>query len=116
MRPYLEQATIFAAPLRYASGMQNKIQEALAMEVPVVTTSIVAAGLQVDGGEKPPVYVADEPQEFAGQIVDLLGQESERARLAAEGRQFAKKNFDWSRSAKQLEQMCIEAIGENDQG
>jgi glycosyltransferase involved in cell wall biosynthesis len=116
MRPYLERATIFAAPLRYASGMQNKIQEALAMEVPVVTTSIVAAGLQVDGGEKPPVYVADGPQEFADRIVSLLGQESERARLAAEGRQFAQKNFDWSRSAKQLEQMCLEAVRKNSRG
>src|SRR5690606_32719078 len=39
MRDYLEQASVFVAPLRYGSGMQNKLQEALAMQVPIVASS-----------------------------------------------------------------------------
>jgi glycosyltransferase involved in cell wall biosynthesis len=114
MRPYLERAAIFAAPVRYASGMQNKIQEAMAMEVPVVTTSAVAGGLRTGSGPEPPLYVADEPRAFADSISSLLVQDTERARLAAEGRRFAEKNFDWPRSAQQLEHMCLEAVREND--
>jgi glycosyltransferase involved in cell wall biosynthesis len=110
MRIYLERAMIFAAPLRFASGMQNKIQEAMAMEVPVVTTSIVAAGMQGADGDNPPIRVADGAEMFSRSIIDLLGQEAERNRLAASGRLFAEKHYDWSRSAKQLEQMCFEAI------
>lgn len=110
MRDYVEQATIFAAPVRFASGMQNKIQEALAMEIPVVTTSIVADGMRLGDGEGAPLYVADDPQEFAEKVIKLLHQKSEQARLVEAGRRFAEKYFDWARSAQQLEQMCIEAV------
>lgn len=110
MRDYLEQASVFVAPLRYASGMQNKIQEALAMEIPVVTTPVVAAGFRMGDDQEAPLYVAGGPAAFAEKVVSLLGQPAEQARLAREGRQFAEKYFDWSRSARQLEQMCFEAI------
>jgi glycosyltransferase involved in cell wall biosynthesis len=110
MRTYLERASIFAAPLRFASGMQNKIQEAFAMEIPVVTTSVVAAGMQGEDGENPPILIADGAEMFAKTIIDLLDQKAERNRLAAAGRRFAEKHYDWSRSAEQLEQMCFEAI------
>jgi glycosyltransferase involved in cell wall biosynthesis len=110
MRTYLERASIFAAPLRFASGMQNKIQEAFAMEIPVVTTSVVAAGMQGEDGENPPILIADGAKMFAETIIDLLDQKAERNRLAAAGRRFAEKHYDWSRSAEQLEQMCFEAI------
>lgn len=112
MRPYYEEATVFVAPLRYASGMQNKIQEALAMGVPIVTTSITAAGVRVDEAEEPPLCVADEPGEFANKITQLLGDQAERSRLAVEGRSYAEKHFDWARSARQLEQMCLDAYRE----
>ena len=112
MRPYYEQATVFVAPLRYASGMQNKIQEALAMGVPIVTTSITAAGVRVEEAEEPPLYVADEPGEFTDKIIRLLSDQAERNRLAVQGRRFAEKHFDWGRSTRQLEQMCLDAYHE----
>ncbi len=108
MRDYLERATIFASPLRYASGMQNKLQEALAMEVPIVTTSVAAEGLRIDGHDAP-LYIGDGAEEFARQVIALLQRPDEQARLAAEGRQFAEEYFDWARSARQLEKMCYEA-------
>jgi len=82
----MEQAMVYVAPVRFASGMQNKIQEALAMEVPVVTTSIVAEGVKTEDGEEPPLYVADEPQTLAEKVVQLLQQADERARLSHEER------------------------------
>ncbi len=114
MRPYLERATLCAAPLRYASGMQNKVLEAMAMQLPVVTTSIVASGLRVNEAE-PPVQVADGAKEFAGHIVNLLAQETERSRLAADGRRFVENHFVWSRSAEKLEKMCLDAVKLNRQ-
>ncbi len=113
MRDYLERAMVFVAPVRFASGMQNKIQEALAMEVPVVTTSIVAAGVRSEDGGAPPLYIADSKNEFAESVITLLNDESERVRLATEGRSFVEKHYDWARSARQLEQMCFNAIVNN---
>ena len=110
VRPYLEEAAVFVAPLRYASGMQNKVLEALAMKVPVVTTPRVAAGLQVEGGELP-LLVADGEEKFAEHILYLLRNETARHQLAQEGRQFVETHFDWSRSAGMLEEICLEAAG-----
>jgi glycosyltransferase involved in cell wall biosynthesis len=109
MRDYLERAAVAAVPMRYGSGVQNKVLEALAMETPVVSTSMVAAGLRIDGGDEAPIHVADDPREFAERVVKLLNQPDERAHLGAAGRQFVERHYDWPRSAEKLERMCMAA-------
>jgi polysaccharide biosynthesis protein PslH len=116
MRPYLERATVFIAPIRFASGLQNKILEALAMEVPVVTTPIVAAGVRVDGHLEPPLKVADTADEFSGQVLSLLTDEQECSRLGAEGRRFVQAHFDWTHSADMLEALCRQAADQRSSG
>ena len=111
VRPYLERASLFVAPIRYASGLQNKILEALAMEVPVVTTPVVASGVRVDGDADPPMRVAQGAEDFAAAVLSLLGDDAKRSRLAAEGRSFVETHFDWTRSAAMLEALCVEAVG-----
>ncbi len=49
IRPYLESAWIFVAPLRIARGVQNKVLEAAAFGLPIVCSSEVFKGL-IDGG------------------------------------------------------------------
>lgn len=110
VRPYLEDASVFAAPVRYASGMQNKIQEALAMEVPVVTTSVVAAGLPHGDDENSVLLIGDGEREFANQVIKLLSNQGEQKRLAEAGRRYAESHFDWARSAGKLEKMCFAAL------
>jgi glycosyltransferase involved in cell wall biosynthesis len=108
VRPYLERADVFVAALRLASGVQNKVLEALAMEVPVVTTPVVAAGLRMDGVE-PQVAIGRNAEEIAACIVRLLGDSEERARLSIEGRRFVEAHCSWSRSAEKLEKVCLAA-------
>jgi glycosyltransferase involved in cell wall biosynthesis len=64
IRPYLKGAAVAVAPMRIARGVQTKILEALAMDVPVVASSIAAAAL---------------PRELAS----LLKAQSDPRRLAA---------------------------------
>lgn len=109
MRPYFERATLCAASLRIASGQQNKLLEAMAMEVPVVTTPVAAAGVQMDGIEAP-LVVAEGEKAFAEEILRLLTHEEERTRLAVAGRCFVEEHFGWAHSAEILEEMCIKAI------
>jgi len=110
MRPYLEQSAVFAAPLRYASGMQNKILEAMVMALPVLTTPAAAEGLKVDEAA-PPVWIADDAAAaFADRLVALLRDDAARAELAAEGRRFVESRFDWSRSTARLAAMCEAAV------
>ncbi len=109
MRPYLERATVCVAPLRYASGMQNKVLEALAMQVPVVATSVVAEGLRTNG-ITPPVLTARNALEFAEATVHLLRHASDRQTLSLQGRRYVENNFCWRRSTEKLERLCAEAV------
>ncbi len=109
MRPYLEKATVCVAPLRYASGMQNKVLEALAMQIPVVATCVVAEGLRTNG-ITPPVLTARNALEFAEATVHLLRHASDRATLSLQGRRYVENNFRWGRSTEKLERMCLEAV------
>lgn len=108
MRPYLEQATLFVAPIRYASGQQNKIQEALAVGVPIVTTPLVADGVRFSGDELP-LHTAEGSQDFAKKIVALLRDPEERARLSSDGRFYVEKHFDWPQTIGRLERLCRRA-------
>ena len=111
MRDYFELATVCCAPVRFASGMQFKVLEALAMQVPMVTTPVAADGLYIDG-EGPPVVLAESPREMADGIVNLLKQPDERARLAEAGRKYVEKHFVWERSIAKLERMWLEAAAQ----
>lgn len=110
MRPYLERACVYVAPLRFGSGMQNKLLEAMAMEIPVVTTPVGAEGIQVEAMEELPVHVAQGENQFAESVIRLMNNPQERVRLGAAGRTYTERHFNWSRSAVQLEQLCIEAV------
>ncbi len=75
---YLKSAVI-VAPIRFGAGTQNKIIEALALGVPVVTTTLSLNGLPPELREF--VFVADQPMEFAMQVVEILNDPDIRVRL-----------------------------------
>jgi len=81
VRPYLWGAAVAGAPLRVARGMQNKVLEALAAGLPVVTTPVVAEGLP--GEVLPGCRVASDAAGFAAAIVELLDMTPEGRRAAA---------------------------------
>jgi glycosyltransferase involved in cell wall biosynthesis len=100
VRPHLERGAVFMAPLRIASGIQNKLLEALAMELPVVTTTVAAAGLR-SNGSTPPIAVADRPVDQAAAVLRKLdgwvGRSPDRA-----GRTWVAQRFSWERSGARL--------------
>jgi sugar transferase (PEP-CTERM/EpsH1 system associated) len=70
IRPYLRGAAVAVAPLRIARGVQNKVLEALASGVPVITSSAVAAALPAS--LRASVKAADEPGTFAKLVLAAL--------------------------------------------
>jgi len=67
VRPEILRAGVSVAPLRLGRGVPNKILEALALSLPVVTTSNGTAGLRL--GEFEAADVADDPATFAAAVV-----------------------------------------------
>lgn len=108
VRPWLERADVYVAALRFASGVQNKVLEAMSMQLPVVTTPVVAAGLKLDCAE-PPLVVGTTAEQLAAGVTRLLTSEPERACFASEGRKYVEDNCSWSASAAHLEQVCLAA-------
>jgi polysaccharide biosynthesis protein PslH len=105
VRPFLEQGAVFAAPLRFGAGIQNKLLEAMAMGVPVVATPLAADGLRAGEGVAPPVQTADADASFAAALVTRLA----AARLDPvpdlAARHYVEMHFRWETNAAALEQV-----------
>lgn len=70
IRPYLKGAAAAVSPLRIARGVQNKILEAMAMGLPVVTTRKAAAAFPDDFRRL--LRMADEPEDIAAAVLHAI--------------------------------------------
>jgi sugar transferase (PEP-CTERM/EpsH1 system associated) len=113
VRPYLEKAGIFVCPLRYGSGVKNKLLAALAMQKPVVATRRSLDGLELR--ENQDLLVGDEPAEFAAKVVQLIEDPVSAQRLASSGRAFVQDRYSWESSARALEDVLREAVRQRSQ-
>jgi sugar transferase (PEP-CTERM/EpsH1 system associated) len=96
----LNQAAVFVAPLRFAAGVQNKVLEAMAAGLPVVTNALVNAGLGARDGIE--LILAEEPAEQAAAIVALLHDPIRRATVGSAGRAFVQQQFRWDHVARRM--------------
>jgi glycosyltransferase involved in cell wall biosynthesis len=96
----LNDAAVFVAPLRFAAGIQNKVLEAMAAGLPVVTTSYVNNGLQAEDGRH--LLIADDAEAFVAAVVRLLNDRAYRRRLGYAGREFVLSRYRWEEVAERL--------------
>jgi hypothetical protein len=108
VRPFLRRAGIAVIPTRIGGGILNKILEALAMGVPVVSNTRSIEGLRVIPGEH--LLVADSPEDFARCILRLFHDPSLRSRLAANGRQYVESNHRWETIIRRYEEVIRERL------
>lgn len=103
--PYLRDAWATVIPLREGGGTRLKVLEALAAELPVISTAKGVEGLDLRPGEH---YVAAESAEdLAAAAVALLGDTGRRAELAAAGHDLVARDYDLAVSAARID----EALG-----
>jgi polysaccharide biosynthesis protein PslH len=100
LNEHLNRAALFAAPLRFSAGVQNKVLEAMAAGRPVVTTSPVSAGLGTVPRQD--LLVGDDPGAFAAQVVRLLKDEQLREKLGRAGRAFVANNYSWEFAVERM--------------
>ncbi|MBI4927031.1 MAG: glycosyltransferase [Anaerolineae bacterium] len=108
IRPYLRKAAVAVTPVTYGAGIQNKVLEAMACELPVVSSSQAVSALKVAPGVD--LMVADDPAEFAGAVVRLLDEPKLRDQVGRAGRAYVERNHRWSAIAVELEEVYIEAV------
>ncbi len=101
VRPYIRGSALMVAPLAIARGTQNKILEAMAMGVPVVTSRAAAGGVDAEGEMH--FLVADTAADLAAAVLRIVEQPAERARLARAGRERMLSHHAWPRSMQRLD-------------
>jgi glycosyltransferase involved in cell wall biosynthesis len=108
VRPYMDGAAAYVVPIRVGGGTRLKIYEAMAMEQPIISTTVGAEGLPVSDGSH--LLLADTPQEFAAAVVRVLTDKSLADALGASAARLVREQFGWGRVAASFAEICAEAV------
>lgn len=100
VRGWLKGADIAVAPLEIARGVQNKVMEAMAMELPVVLTRAAATGINAVDGHH--FMVADTDEALADAIIALAQAPTEANVLGMAARRFVVEQQSWQSALSSL--------------
>ncbi|MBD3920693.1 glycosyltransferase [Paenibacillus sp. PR3] len=90
-RPYIAQSDVFIVPLFIGGGMRIKILNALAMKMPVISTSIGAEGIEATGGA---ICIADTTDQFLEQTLKIMRNKEIAEEFASIGYKLILRNYD----------------------
>jgi len=105
-REYLKMATVVAAPLRIARGIQNKVLEAMAMGIPVVATPQAFEGVEAEPGRD--LILGGDVRKIAEGVIGLVKEGSLRKSIGDNARRTIEKNYCWSKNLEKLDNVLME--------
>lgn len=104
--PYYHRSDYFVAPLRIARGIQNKILQAFACGLPVISTSMGAEGITYKNGSD--ILIADTPESFV-ECIDKLEQCSElKDSIRNNALNLVATEYSWCRQFETLDRLLDE--------
>lgn len=103
VREYLKKCKVFVCPMTFGSGIKTKNLEAMAMGLPLVTTSIGAENIDAKDGVD--WYVADDDVTFADRVITLLEDDMRRVNMGKSGKHFVDGNFTWKEATCQFRKL-----------
>lgn len=104
MVEWYAKSKVFVAPMRMGTGLQNKLLEAMAMQLPCVTSPL--AGKPLHNAEKERAIVTSATTiGYVEAVRRLLTDDGYYHCLAENGNRFVHENYDWDTSVAQLEQI-----------
>ncbi len=101
IRTCYASSKIFIAPMQIGTGLQNKLLEAMAMQIPCITSPLANDALGAKENEE--ILLGKTPQDFADQIFKLIENEKFAQTLAQNGNHFVKQNYIWEKATEILE-------------
>jgi glycosyltransferase involved in cell wall biosynthesis len=109
MRPLFWDATLFAMPLTIGSGTRGKALDAMAAQLPIVSTTLACEGLNLRDNRE--AIIRDDVDGFASAIVDLIQDERLRRRLADAALERVRAEYDLAAVGRSLDE-AIHAVCE----
>ncbi len=108
VRPHALGSSVAIIPLRVGGGTRIKAYEAMAMGIPVVSTSIGVEGLPLNADRH---YLrADDAHSFAAAVVRLLRDADLRVQVSGQARQFVESKYSNKEVAKIFESICASVV------
>jgi sugar transferase (PEP-CTERM/EpsH1 system associated) len=105
IRPYYAKSRIFIAPMQLGTGLQNKLLEAMAMQIPCITSPLAGTPLGATSGKE--LFICRSANEYV-EAIDVLLTDTKTGRLFAENaHRFVLKNFHWESTTNILETLII---------
>lgn len=104
LRPAYNSASVLVAPTRFTVGIQNKVLEAMAMEVPVVCSTFANEGIFAEDGQE--AFIEDDPRAFAERVAQLLRSPELRRKIGSNAREFVKERFIWSTVVERMDKIA----------
>lgn len=108
VRPYYARASVCVAPLRIGRGVQNKVLQAMALGMPVVSSTVAQRGLQAEAPKH--LHVEDDPAAFSGRVVQLLRSPEERIAMGLRARAFVEAHHAWDASCAHLDRLIASTV------
>jgi len=96
---YYHESAVAIVPLRSGGGTRLKVLEAMAVGVPVVSTTVGAEGINITTNKD--IMLADTPEDFACCVVDLLTDIPMRNNIIEQARRKVEQEYDWKIIAEQ---------------
>lgn len=109
IRSWYARTRVFIAPMLIGTGLQNKLLEAMAMNIPCITSPLANQALGAEDGTE--ILVGSTAEDFAGHIIYLLEDPGKAEKLAHAGFLFVKEHFDWESATGRLEELMKREAG-----
>lgn len=93
IKPYFDKSHIFVAPFQIARGVQNKVLQAMASAIPVISTALGAEGIICKDGED--IVIAQDAKVFEQIAIKLAKTPSLRNEIGYKGLQTINNNYAW---------------------
>ena len=105
VRPYVQSASVFVCPLQFGSGIKTKNLEAMAMRVPIVTTSIGAENIDAKNGFE--WIIEDQRDKFADAVIRLLRSESLREKYSEAAQKYVRERWTWEAAERSFNEVLL---------
>lgn len=105
VREVLNKCKVFVCPMTFGSGIKTKNLEAMAMGLPVVTTSIGAENINATDGKE--WFICDNAIDFANKVLRLLDDENMCCNIGENAYKFINENFVWQIAEKEMKKILI---------
>lgn len=110
VRTYYAKTKVVVAPYRFGAGTKIKVLEAMASGVPIVSTKAGCQGIEVVEGEH--LLMADNENDFANRVIELLTNLEKGQKLALAGRKLVEEKYRWEKIVDELEPKILELVSQ----